>query len=174
MTNTVYLNRHAFEVLEFMRSAPGQAQPVHMPMLSERMDVPEDRLHGRQHFVSLAIEELRRLGLIEDVPDRCWACNRPPRLRRVVVLNLTDLGRTVTVELRTSTGQRNRRARDFEELPVEEQIHQVSNEFWNNLGRLVALTLDKVPEDHHDELLCILQNKCSVYSVDYTKYLTKD
>lgn len=168
--DVIYLNQLAFEVFEFMRSPEGQTAEVSMPMLSMKMDVPESRLHGRQHFISIAIEQLRRLKLVEDVPDRCWACNRPPRLRRVVVLHLTAIGKSANVALRTA-GCVNRKAKPFEEITVEDRIDDARQEFWQNLGRIVALALNKVPKDHHDDLLMRLQDSCSVYGVDYSKHL---
>lgn len=169
---TVFLSPLAIEIITFMRSPEGQSQSVHMPMLSDRMTVPDDRIHGRQHFVSKAIEELRRLQLIVDVPNRCWACSRPPRSRKTVPLRLTEWGERAEVVARTNRLQKNHKAIPaFKALPIEDKLYVMADEFWGNLGRLVALTLDEIPKEFHSELLLRLQDKCSVYSVNYEKHL---
>jgi len=67
---------------------------ITMPFLSMNLSVPEDRLHGRQHHISRAIEQLRKRGLLKDVEDRCRFCRRAKRSRKTVPLFLTDKGRT--------------------------------------------------------------------------------
>lgn len=170
----IYLNKVAFDVLNYMRSPAGQSQAISMPLLSATLDVPDDPIHGRQHYVSQGIEQLRHLQLIHDVPNRCWNCKRPPRVRRIVILYLTDLGKTADVEERTVNTQRNRRAIKFEKLGIYDQINNVQNDFYENISRLVAQTLDLIPKEHHSALLERLQDNCNVYSMDYERYLKQE
>lgn len=66
---------------------------VSMPKLSAALKVTDDRIHGRQHYVSQAIERLRRRGLIGDVGERCLLCTRAKRNRMgAVILELTVRG----------------------------------------------------------------------------------
>lgn len=80
-------------IVIFMRERE-TTDTITMPLLSVNMPVPDDRIHGRQHYVSQAIEKLRKFGFLRDVADRCEHCGRAKRTRKPVPLFLTDKGRT--------------------------------------------------------------------------------
>lgn len=71
--------------------------PTTMPNLSlvlRRDDgIIDNVIHGRQHYVSQAIERLRLRELIKDVEERCPHCTRAKRNRSgAVLLQLTPNG----------------------------------------------------------------------------------
>lgn len=83
-------------IVAFMRERETN-ETITMPMLSACLRVPDDRIHGRQHYVSQAIERLRKTGFLMDVASRCEHCGRAKRTRKPVPLFLTDLGRTTEI-----------------------------------------------------------------------------
>lgn len=52
-------------------------------------------------------------------------------------------------------------------------IHEISDQYWIDLSKLIGRTLSKAPPRLHHELLERLQEKSSVYGSDYDSYLTK-
>lgn len=81
-------------ILAYMKEHEG-TETITMPVLAMAMPVPENRLHGRQHYISQAIQTLREKGFLQDVEERCPHCKRAKRTHKLVPLYLTDKGRTV-------------------------------------------------------------------------------
>ena len=50
-------------------------------------------------------------------------------------------------------------------------MHEISDQYWIDLSKLIGRTLSKAPARLHDELLMRLQEKSSVYGSDYESHL---
>ena len=54
---------------------------------------------------------------------------------------------------------------------AHEQLVEVGNFFYEELGKLTAAALAKMPEEYEDITLAYLQDLASLYGSDFTKYL---
>jgi len=55
-----------------------------------------------------------------------------------------------------------------------ELIHEINNQYWQDLSRLIGQTLSRAPARLHPELLERLQESSSVYGSDYETHTTEN